>query len=134
MKNYSGAKDIFLTLTSGGDVQNNSAFYNLGAAYMGLERYEPAIEAFQRALSFDPNDVDSTFQMGICFSRLGDAAQVRNFYLALQEKDSARAEQFRKIVGKSFNLDSAASFQIEEPAAPPAAVSHAGSGTGGGNY
>ena len=139
LKKYSQAKDIFLRL-SNGKMRDNPTFYNLGSAYMGLKEYSPAIGAFQKALSFEPNDIESTYQMGICYSKLGDTEQVKNFYLALSEKDRNRAEKFRKAVGKSFDLGTPTGvFKIDEPSAPPppprlqTVPQGTGTGTGSGN-
>ncbi|MGI8467882.1 MAG: tetratricopeptide repeat protein [Pyrinomonadaceae bacterium] len=104
MKNYSAARDVFVKLT-GGTMKNNEGFYNLGLAYQGLKDYSAAVAAFQKALNFNPNDLDSTYEMGICFSKIGDREQVLRFYQALLEKDGNRAAQFKKAVGKSFNLE-----------------------------
>lgn len=46
------------------------AWYALGHAYYGLERYELAIQAYEKALSVDPSLFDAALEIGWCLDRL----------------------------------------------------------------
>ena len=103
MKNYFAAKEVFVKLTDGA-MKNNASFYDLGLAYQGLKNYPAAITAFQKSLNFDPNDLDSTYQIGICFAKTGDRDSTQRSYEVLLERDGKRAANFAEAVSGYVNL------------------------------
>ena len=46
------------------------AWYNLGVAYINLNRYNDAIEAYRQALRINPEDADAWNNLGIAYRHL----------------------------------------------------------------
>ncbi len=64
-KSYEEAVKKFERLT-GEDIpteQKAASFHNLGNTQMGMQEYEPAIEAYKNALRLNPNDADSKYNL-----------------------------------------------------------------------
>lgn len=62
---------------------NSAAYVDLGQAQMHLRRYREAIEAYGRALAFDPNSLACTFNIGLAYQRLNDTRAIEYFRKAI---------------------------------------------------
>jgi DNA-binding helix-hairpin-helix protein with protein kinase domain/Flp pilus assembly protein TadD len=120
LERYKEAWDIFHKLTS--ENPSAQALYNLGTANMGLKNYKTAAENYNAILKISPGDTDAMYQLGICYSKLGDKEGVKQTYATLKAFDSNRADTLRVAVSKSINLD----------AVPTDYPSTRGAGNGGG--
>lgn len=54
------------------DSQSYRAYNSLGFALIGVDRYEEAMEAFNKALALEPNFPDSHFGKGVTFLLVGN--------------------------------------------------------------
>ncbi len=54
------------------DPKNLKALIELGNLYFDAEQFDPAIQAYSRALEIDPKNADVRTDMGIMFRRKGD--------------------------------------------------------------
>ena len=48
-----------------------AAYFNLGTAYAGLERHQPAVEAFKQAARIRPESARVHYELGLAYSKLG---------------------------------------------------------------
>ncbi len=48
------------------------AYNHLGVAYVQLNLYKDAIEAYKQAIRIDPNNADSHFGLGFSYFLIGD--------------------------------------------------------------
>ena len=62
---------------------NSAAYIDLGQAQMHLQRYREAIEAYSRALAFEPNSLPCTFNIGLAYQRLNDTRAIEYFRKAI---------------------------------------------------
>jgi tetratricopeptide (TPR) repeat protein len=63
------------------------ALTNKGVPLIGLEKYEDAIECFDKALVTDPNNVDALDSKGIVLERLGKYDKAREYYDKASDAD-----------------------------------------------
>jgi len=54
------------------DPKNQKALIELGNLYFDAEQFDPAIQAYSRALEIDPRNADVRTDMGIMYRRKGD--------------------------------------------------------------
>ena len=120
LKKYATARDIFTKLTTG-SMQTYENFYNLGLAYRGLENHRAAADAYRKAIAINEYDIESRYQLGMSLNKLGDKIGVKECYRELLGRDTARAEAFKKAIGKSVNLDMPPDV-IRQEDSPPATV------------
>ena len=79
------------------DPKNLKALIELGNLYFDAEQFDPAIQAYSKALEIDPKNSDVRTDMGIMFRRKGD------FDRAIAEFKKA-AESDPKHVNSRYNL------------------------------
>jgi len=79
------------------DPKNLKALVELGNLYFDSEQFDPAIQAYSKALEIDPRNADVRTDMGIMFRRKG------NFDRAIAEFKKA-AEDDPKHVNSRYNL------------------------------
>ena len=66
------------------------AFYQTGRYYQGQNRYDQAIEAYQKALAIDDKFVEARNGLGVIFSRQGKYNEaIETFKLAIQQSPNA---------------------------------------------
>lgn len=70
--------------------QKPESFYQIGRYYQGQNRYEQAIEAYQKALAIDNNFVEARNGLGVIFSRQGKYNEaIAAFKSAIQQAPKA---------------------------------------------
>lgn len=69
-----------------------AAYYNLGLAFLGLERIEDAITAFDGAIERSPADVDALINRGIAYRLTGDDERATEDFIAASEIAPQRTE------------------------------------------
>lgn len=53
---------------------------NLGLAYFGLKDYAKAGQYFQEALNLKPNDIETLYNLGVCYEKMGRLKEARSFF------------------------------------------------------
>ena len=64
---------------------------NLGAAYVGLRRYQEALEAEKQAIRLKPDDVKAHYNLGVAYWSLGDRGAALEEYRILKDLDPSLA-------------------------------------------
>ncbi|MGD0627208.1 MAG: tetratricopeptide repeat protein, partial [Thermodesulfobacteriota bacterium] len=73
--------------------ENALAWYELRAAYDGLNRYDDAIEAYRQAIRIEPKDVDAWYNLGVAYSSSGNRTAALNAVQELRCLDSTSADK-----------------------------------------
>lgn len=129
LERYEEAKDIFTTLNS--KTVTTQGLYNLGSAQMGLKNYKAAIGNYNSILKISPGDTDALYQLGICYSKIGDAQGVLQTYETLRAFDADSAKEMRKVAEKSIKLRDA---KMDTPSEGTGYGRGSGAGSGTGTY
>jgi Flp pilus assembly protein TadD len=65
-----------------------------------MEKYQEAIEAYQRALSLDPRNPQVHYELGLSYLRVGDFESLEKELEFLEELDPEKARALREEMGK----------------------------------
>ena len=75
------------------EVIESYTYVNLGAAYRSAGEYTKAIEAYQRALQMDPDNISSHYNLGVCYVDIGDKNSALDEFKILLELDIGLANK-----------------------------------------
>ena len=67
---------------------------HIGYSYLALKRYPDATRAYEEAVRMNPDDSGAWYNLGVTYAYLGRRDMVKRVHSALQELDSALAEDF----------------------------------------
>ncbi len=76
---------------------DDEAYSNLGAAYLGLGRYLEAVESFKQAIRIKPDNTKAHFNLSLVYLVLGDRGSALDEYKILKGLD-------KNLANKLFNL------------------------------
>lgn len=77
------------------------SFFNLGYVLVELERYEEALESFQRCLSLAPDDSATHYEMGLIYLSRGDFGAALD-HLQLPLRSYPEDWEVHNLLGKSY--------------------------------
>lgn len=99
-----GATEAPLTIAPSFRTGNTAdSMYQLGRYYQGQNRYEKAIEAYEKALKIDDNLAEAYNGLGVVYSRLGRLQEaIEEFNTALQK--SPQASHIYNNLGYAYYL------------------------------
>jgi tetratricopeptide (TPR) repeat protein len=72
--------------------------YNLGVAQLNLKQIDKGVEAFKRALAFDPNYAAARFNLGVAYLTLGNKDAALEQALLLEAIDSELAKELEGLI------------------------------------
>jgi Ca-activated chloride channel family protein len=89
---FEEAEAAFVAATlSGDDISKADAHYNIGNSHFKLNRYDKAVESYQRALELNPGDRDAKFNLELVQKLLNRAAENAQSGPSQQRKPSSWA-------------------------------------------
>jgi Flp pilus assembly protein TadD len=74
------------------DPKNVSALFFLGLAYVGKEMYREGADALTQVTQLNPAFPGASFELGICYGKLGDKAKALEAYDKSLEQDATSAD------------------------------------------
>ena len=78
----------------------DSAYTNLGIAYVNLRQPDRAAAAFRSALRHNPRETTAWYRLAVILTRQGDLAGAREAYERLRLLDPAQAAQLVPLLGQ----------------------------------
>jgi tetratricopeptide (TPR) repeat protein len=88
LSRFEEAGQEFLRATEAKDgALKASAFYNLGNAFFKKDKFKEAVEAYKRALTFDPRDARAKWNLEIAFKRQKDEEKKKEDQDKNKDKD-----------------------------------------------
>ena len=64
------------------------AYYGLGVAYLGTQKYDEAAECFREILKLSPDDVQSMLYLGVCYKNAGKLEDACKYFSAVKSSPS----------------------------------------------
>lgn len=80
---------------------NSGAWLALGQANRELQHYDPAIEAYRRAIALDAENSKAWFDLGLTYAASGKQDGLLEAHARLVQLDPARAEELLKLAGSA---------------------------------
>ena len=114
------------TIASDSDIP--SAYYGLGLAYTGLEKFEDAITAYQQAIAYTPDSAYTHAALGSAYAnthRYAEALDAYKMAVALNSSDEMIHHQLGNVYSKRGEHTAAIRHQLQAIAlAPQFAAAH----------